>query len=83
MQSPHDTSRGYPYQRHHQSSLASTHSPNYVDHNAQPVGYHPVVPSTHAHGQRSTYGHPQDHHHSGMHPLLIPVYLYLYGCKQL
>jgi hypothetical protein len=65
MQPPHDTSRGYPYQRHHQSSLPSTHPPNYVDHSGQPVGYHSVVQS--AQVQRSTYGHPQDHHHPGMH----------------
>ena len=61
---PHDTSRGYSYQRHHQPSLSSTHSPNYMDHAAQPVGYHPVVHN--AQVQRSTYGHPQDHHHQGM-----------------
>jgi len=65
---PHDTSRGYSYQRHHQPSLSSTHSPNYMDHAAQPVGYHPVVQN--AQVQRSTYGHPQDHHHPGM---LLPL----------
>lgn len=65
MQSPpHDTSRGYSYQRHHQPSLSSTHSPNYMDHAAQPVGYQPVVQN--AQVQRSTYGHPQDHHHSAL-----------------
>ena len=65
MQSPpHDNSRGYSYQRHHQPSLPSTHSPNYMDHAAQPVGYHPVVQN--AQVQRSTYVHPQDHHHPGM-----------------
>jgi len=63
--SPHDTSRGYSYQRHHQPSLPSTHSSNYMDHAAQPVGYHhPVVQS--AQVQRSTYVHPQDHHHPAL-----------------
>jgi len=57
--SPHDTSRNYPYQRHHQNSLSSTHSPNYLDPSGQPVGYHPVMQSPQV--QRSTYGHPQDH----------------------
>ena len=67
MQSPpHDTSRGYSYQRHHQSSLSSTHSPTYMDHAPQPVAYHPVVQN--AQVQRSTYGHPQDHHHQGTPP---------------
>lgn len=71
MQSPpHDSSRGYSYQRHHQASLSSTHSPNYMDHAAQPVGYHPVVQT--AQVQRSTYAHPQDYHHSGMLPLPYP-----------
>jgi hypothetical protein len=65
MQSPpHDTSRGYSYQRHHQPSIPPTQSPNYMDHAAQPLGYHPVVQN--AQVQRSTYGHPQDHHHPGM-----------------
>lgn len=69
MQSPpHDSSRGYPYQRHHQTSLSPTHSPTYMDHAAQPAGYHPVVQN--AQVQRSTYGHPQDHHHPGMSPPL-------------
>ena len=81
MQSPpHDTSRGYSYQRHHQPSLSSTHPPNYMDHAAQPVGYHPVVQN--AQVQRSTYGHPQDHHHPGMLLPLIPINLYSHGCKQ-
>ena len=65
--SPHDNSRNYPYQRHHQNSLSSTHSPNYLDHSGQPMGYHPGMQTPQV--QRSTYGHhPQDH--QGMLPLL-------------
>jgi hypothetical protein len=83
MQShPHDTSRGYSYQRHHhQTSLSSTHSPDYMDHAAQPGGYQSVVQN--AQVQRSTYGHPQDHHHPGMpHPSPIPVNFHSHECKQ-
>ena len=58
--SPNDTSDNYPYQHHHQNSLSSTHSPNYLDHNGQPVGYYPVMQGPQV--QRLTYGHPQDHH---------------------
>ncbi len=83
MQSPpNDTSRGYSYQRHHQPSLSSTHSPtpNYMGHAAQPVGYHPVVQN--AQVQRPTYGHPQDHHHPGMPFPPMPANLYSHRCKQ-
>ena len=66
MQShPHDTSHNYSYyQRHHQTSLPPAHTPNYIDHNGQPMGYHPVAQN--AQVQRSTYGHPQDPHQPGM-----------------
>src|SRR5712671_1484405 len=62
--SPHDTSHNFPYQHHHQNSLSSTHSPNYLDHNGQPVGYYPVMQGPQV--QRLTYGHLQDY--QGMSP---------------
>ncbi|KAI0256353.1 hypothetical protein BJV78DRAFT_1278858 [Lactifluus subvellereus] len=64
MQSPHDTARGHPYQRHH-PSLPPTHAPNYVDHSGQIASYHPVVHNPQF--QRSPYGHAQDH----LHPALV------------
>jgi len=61
---PHDASRSYSYQHHHQNPLPSTHLPNYVDHSGQPVGSHPVAPSARA--QLPTFGHPQDRSHQGL-----------------
>jgi len=63
--SSHDTSCNCRY--HRQNSLSSTHSHNYLDHDDQPVGYHPVMQSPQV--QRSTYSQPRDHR--GMLPLIV------------
>ncbi|KAI9507472.1 hypothetical protein F5148DRAFT_1308196 [Russula earlei] len=83
--SPHDTSRNYPYQRHHQTSLSSTHSHNYMDHNAM-VASHPVaspsLPITQQSGSSMSQYSPQhyasDPHQSGvmLNPGVPPHYQY-------